>query len=306
VTDEATPRLGTLLVAGVGLIGGSFALALRQAGCVAAIVGVGRTQANLDAAQARGAIDRGFLLDDRWAREAADADLVMLAAPVSQYPALLAAVASHLGPRTLVTDAGSTKQDVMQAARAALGGAFVRFVGGHPIAGSERSGAAAADAGLFRGRQVILTPAPETLASALAKVRALWCALGANVCTLDAGRHDRLLASVSHLPHLLAFALMDELARRPDAQELLDHAGGGLRDFTRIAASSPEMWRDIALANHEALCEELDRYRASLEHIATALRTGDYATLESTFARAARARRDWAAGASFPASGEDG
>ena len=170
----------------------------------------------------------------------------------------------------------------------------------HPIAGSERSGADAADPALFRDRRVIVTPLPETDPRATARVTALWEAAGARVTALTAERHDRVLAVVSHLPHLLAFAVMDGLATRGDASELLAYAGSGLRDFTRIAASSPEMWRDIALANREALRAELEAYRASLDAAARALERGDAAALETMFTRAAAARRAWTAAASYP------
>jgi prephenate dehydrogenase len=299
-------RYAKLVVVGVGLIGGSFALALRDR--FAAIVGVGRTQANLDAAHARKAIDRGVTLAHDWAREAADADVVLLATPVAQYPGLLATLATHVGARTVVTDAGSTKRDVAAALRAALPTHLARCVPAHPIAGSEHSGAQAADAALFRDRHVIVTPLAESDPAALALVASLWQAAGARVSTLTPERHDRLLAAVSHLPHLLAFAFVDELVQRDDARELLSHAGSGFRDFTRIAASSPEMWRDIALANRDALHDELAAYRAALDRMLAALESGDAAALEDLFARASAARKAWAASSSYPRAdlpGED-
>ncbi len=244
-----------LVIVGVGLIGGSCALALRQAGRVGTVVGVGRTRANLDVAVDLGIIDRGCVLTDDWTREARDADVVLLAAPVAQFPALLAALAPAVGPDTVITDAGSTKQDVIAAARGALGGALSRFVPGHPIAGTEHTGAAAAFATLFAQRNVILTPLAETAPEATARIAALWTACGARVTTLAPDRHDAILAAVSHLPHVLAFALVGELAQRPDAATYFEHAASGFRDFTRIAAGSPEMWRDIALANRDAILE---------------------------------------------------
>jgi prephenate dehydrogenase len=299
-------RLDKLVVAGVGLIGGSFALALRAAGVVGTIVGVGRTRENLETAQARGAIDRFVTLEGDWAREAGDADLVLLAAPVAQFPALFATLAPALGPHTLLTDGGSTKQDVVAAARATLGAALPRFVPAHPIAGGERSGAAAANAQLFNERRVIVTPLPETDADAIDHVSAAWRASGAWVTRLSPERHDRVFAAVSHLPHLIAYALVDELAKRPEAAEMFAHAGSGFRDLTRIAASSSEMWRDIALANREALGVELDKYRAALDRLAVALAAGDAATLQMLFARAAQARKAWAASDAYRrASGDD-
>jgi len=295
-----------LVVVGVGLIGGSFAAALREAAEVRTVVGVGRTRVNLEQARKAGIVDRACTLDERWTAELADADVVLLATPVAQFPALLATLAPHLGAQAIVTDAGSTKQDVVAAARAALGAALPRFVPGHPVAGSEASGAAAADARLFRDREVILTPLPETSETAQGRIAALWQAAGARVTTLTPVVHDRLLATVSHLPHLVAFALVDLIARRPDADGVLAHAGSGLRDTTRIAASSPEMWRDIALANRAALRGELDALRAVLDDIATALAGGDGAALAALFDRAARARRAWSASPTYPRAGRAG
>ena len=290
--DDAR-RIAKLVVVGVGLIGGSFARALRAAGGVSEVVGVGRSAANLGHAQASGLVDRVHTLDQPWTHEARDADVVMLATPVAQYPWLLATLAPHLGPHTVVTDAGSTKQDVVAAARATLGPALARFVPGHPVAGSERSGAAAADARLFHGRQVILTPLAETNPQAQARIASLWQAVGARVTLLSAEAHDLMLATVSHLPHLLAFALVDLIARRPDAAHVLEHAGSGLRDSTRIAGSSAEMWRDIALANRVALRESLAAYRGVLGELDDALARGDDAALMATFQRASDARRAW-------------
>jgi prephenate dehydrogenase len=294
-------RLGKLVVVGTGLIGASFALAVRDR--FASIVGVGRTQPNLDTARARGAIDRGVTLARDWAREGADADVVMLATPVAQYSSLLSALAPHLAGGTVVTDAGSTKRDVVVALNAALASRLDRCVPAHPVAGSEQSGAEAADAALFRDRHVIVTPLPETDPAAQQLVTSLWQHAGARVSVLTPERHDRLLAAVSHLPHMLAFAFVDELIQRDDARELLAHAGSGFRDFTRIAASSPEMWRDIALANRDALRDELIAYRDALDRVIVALQSADVATLEDVFARASAARKAWSAAPSYPRGG---
>jgi len=294
VTASA-PRIARLVVVGVGLIGGSFALALRAAGLVDTVVGVGRGRANLDAARQLSIIDRQVQIDGDWAAELAAADLVLLAAPVAQYPALLAAMAGRLGPNTIVTDAGSTKQDVIAAARAALGGAMPRFVPGHPIAGTEHSGAAAAFATLFRERNVVLTPVGETDPVATATVAALWEACGSRVRVLDAAAHDRIFAAVSHLPHLVAFGLVEAFAARPDADDLFRFAASGFRDFTRIAASSPEMWRDIALANRDALLVEVAAFRDQLDRLAAMVAAGDGDALAAVFARARAARREWEA-----------
>ena len=232
---------------------------------------------------------------------------MLLAAPVAQFPALFSALSGHLQAHAIVTDAGSTKQNVIAAARAHLGDALPRFVPGHPIAGTEHTGARAAFATLFRDRNVVLTPLPETDPSALATVAGLWSACGAQVRELDPEVHDRIFAAVSHLPHLLAFALVDLLAARPDAGEVFRYAASGFRDFTRIAAGSPEMWRDISLANRDALLAEVDAYRAQLDRISALVAAGDGAALEAVFTRAALARRAWgsrfAATTAVPADG---
>jgi prephenate dehydrogenase len=285
--------IGKLVVVGVGLIGGSCALALKGAAAVREVVGVGRSRENLDVALGRGVVDRAFALDDDWTRELRDADVVLLSAPVAQFAALFAAMAPALGADTVVTDAGSTKQDVIAAARAALGDALPQFVPGHPIAGTEHTGAAAAFASLFEGRSVILTPLPETAPRAVARIEALWRTCGARLSTLDPARHDAVFAAVSHLPHVLAFALVAELAARDDAPMYFDHAASGFRDFTRIAAGSPEMWRDIALANREALLAEIDRYSLELAQARAWIAAADGAGLETMFARASAARRAW-------------
>jgi prephenate dehydrogenase len=289
------PRVATLAVIGVGLIGGSFALALKAAGCVGTVVGVGRGRKNLDAALARGIVDRAVALDEPWTREIAAADLVLVATPVGEYPALLKALAGCLPSHAVVTDAGSTKESVIAAARTELGTAIARFVPGHPIAGTEHSGAPAAFATLFRDRNVVLTPVAETDRAALATVASLWSACGAHVRELDPAVHDRIFAAVSHLPHVLAFALVDLLAARPDADDVFRFAASGFRDFTRIAASSPEMWRDISLANRGALGAAIDAYRAQLDTVAALIAAADGAGLEALFSRAAAARRAWGA-----------
>ena len=293
IKRDAMPVVGKLVVAGVGLIGGSLALALREAGAVTSVVGIGRSRANLDDARTRGIVDRAYLLDDRWQHELADADVVLVAAPVAQFAALFAAIAPHIGADTVVTDAGSSKQDVIAAARHAFGARFAQFVPAHPIAGGERSGAAAASAVLYRGRNVLVTPVAQTSGPALARVEAMWRATGANVSRLDAGAHDRIFAAVSHLPHILAHTLVAELASRADAEALFAQAGPGFRDFTRIAASSPEMWRDVALANREALLAEITAFSDALARVASSIADGDGAALEALFARSRDARSRW-------------
>jgi len=291
----AAPTIAKLVIVGVGLIGGSFALALKHAGTLGAVVGVGRSQANLDAARRLSIVERTFRLDENWTAELADADLVLLATPVAQMPALFAAIAPHLGPSAIVTDAGSTKQDVVASARRHLGRALHRFVPGHPIAGTEHSGASAAFPSLFREKNVVLTPLLETEAEATERVTACWTQCGAVVRMLDPARHDAIFAAVSHLPHALAFALVAELAARRDAADYFRYAASGFRDFTRLASSHPEMWRDICVANSEALRHELAAYRAELERIDALLAAGDANALARLFETARSARDAWMA-----------
>ncbi len=278
----------TLALVGTGLIGGSFALALKQAGAVREVLGVGRNPARLTLARELELIDG--MAD--W-KQAGQADCILLALPVGETEAVLRQLAPHLKPGAVVTDAGSTKANVVAAARAALGARWVDFVPGHPIAGSEQSGPGAARADLYRGKRVVLTPLPETRPEAVATVRALWEAAGAQVELLDATQHDRIFAAVSHLPHLAAYALVDELARRADGDAFFRFAASGFRDFTRIAGSSPEMWRDVALANRAALLSELDAYLDALQTLRRAVSDEDAAALLDIFSRARTAREHW-------------
>ena len=279
-----------LAIVGTGLIGGSFALALKQAGAVREVLGVGRNPARLTVARELGLIDRAV----DWP-EAGQADCILLALPVGETGAVLQQLAPHLKAGAIVTDAGSTKLNVVEAARTALGARFADFVPGHPIAGSEQSGPGAARADLYRGKRVVLTPQADTRADAVATVKALWEAAGAQVETLDAEQHDRIFAAVSHLPHLAAYALVDELAQRADGDTFFRFAASGFRDFTRIAGSSPEMWRDIALANKEAVLAELDAYLVALQTLRAAVSAEDAAALLEIFSRARAAREHWLA-----------
>lgn len=282
--------LNKVAVFGVGLIGGSFALSLKRAGVVREIVGAGRNLSTLERAKSLGIIDRVSIS----AQDAvADADLVLIAAPVAQTGAILFAIAPHLSGNTVVTDAGSTKSDVVAAAYASLGEQVFRFVPGHPIAGRESNGPDAAIPDLYQGKKVVLAALPENKASDVAVVARAWEACGAIIHKLTAQEHDRVFASVSHLPHLLAFALVDDVARKPHADLLFQYAASGFRDFTRIAGSSPEMWRDIALANQTALLEELDIYRTRLDEMRQYLANGDSGALEKIFTNAQRVRHEW-------------
>ncbi|OGA18686.1 MAG: prephenate dehydrogenase [Betaproteobacteria bacterium RIFCSPLOWO2_12_FULL_63_13] len=282
--------LRKLVVVGVGLIGGSFALALKAAGAVDHVVGVGRRETTLERARALGIIDAIGALE---ASTLSDADLVLVSVPVAQTEKVLAALAPHLRATTLVTDAGSTKHDVVAAARAALGTGIRQFVPGHPIAGTEHSGPEAAFAELFRGRNVVLTPLEENSAQDVARVRRAWENCGARVREIGVTEHDRILAAVSHLPHLLAYALVDHVTGRPGGERFISFAAGGFRDFTRIASSHSEMWRDICMANRIGLIEELDGYTVILQELRAILERGDALALQAVFERAREARNHW-------------
>lgn len=289
----ATPEFGKVVVFGTGLIGGSFALALKEAGAVEEVVGFGRTPSTLRAAQALGVIDRAGINP---AHEIPDADIVLVATPVAQMPEIFARIVPYLGPNTIVTDGGSTKGDVVAAARVAFRGHIGKFVPAHPIAGAENSGPAAARADLYRGKKVVVTALPENKDDRLDRVKRAWALCGADVYELTPEAHDRVFAAVSHLPHLLSYALVHDLAVRDDAELFFTFAASGFRDFTRIAASHPEMWRDICLANRVALLEELDRYRDQLDDMRAALAAGDGERLEEMFGIARQARREWSGG----------
>ena len=284
------PSFKKVVIFGVGLIGGSFALALRKANAVGEMVGFGRSETTLQQAMQLGIIDR---IGQDAADEAADADLILLATPVGQMAEIMARIAPYLGAHTLITDGGSTKSDVVRAVYAQLGSKAAQFVPAHPIAGAELSGAAAARADLYVGKKVVLTPLPENTPEAVARVQAAWQACGANIHRLTHAEHDAVFAAVSHLPHLLSFALVHDLAQRDNRDLLLSFAASGFRDFTRIAASSPEMWRDICLANREALLQELQLYIAELTQMSAALAAGDAARLEQTFRTARELRAGW-------------
>jgi prephenate dehydrogenase len=276
-----------LTIIGVGLIGGSLARALREVRYVREVVGYGRSLGNLQQAVELGVIDRAAV---SVADAVHGADMIVLAVPVGTMPEILQTFAPVLPERAVITDVGSVKVAVIDAARKALAARFAHFVPGHPIAGTEQSGVAASQPDLFSGRRVILTPEPETDMAAVARVQAMWTVAGAEVVTLSALEHDRLLAASSHLPHLLAYALVDMLVRRDDHRAVFDCAAGGFRDFTRIAASDPVMWRDICLANRAALLEVLRQYRDDLGGLSKAIERGDGQFLLDTFTRAKHGR----------------
>lgn len=284
------PSFKKIVIFGVGLIGGSFALALRKANVVQEVVGFGRSSATLEQAKQLGLIDR---IGKDLAREVGDADLILLATPVAQMTGIMQRIVPHLGVNTLITDGGSTKCDVVAAARQQLGAKIAQFIPAHPIAGAELSGPAAAQADLYQGKRVVLTPLPENTRESVARVRKAWELCGANVSELTAEQHDEVFAAVSHLPHLLAFTLVHDLAQRDNRELLLSFAASGFRDFTRIAASSPEMWRDISLANRDALLREIEQYAAELYKLHQALEQRDAGKLEEIFSLARKIRSNW-------------
>jgi prephenate dehydrogenase len=279
-----------LVVIGVGLIGGSVAAALRRAGRVKRVVGVGRGRGNIERALELGVIDEASA-DIGAAVQGADA--VILAVPVQQNERVLGALAKSLLAGTLVTDAGSTKQDFVAAVRRLLPSHLASTVPGHPIAGAEHTGVDAASPTLFQGKNVVLAPLPENTAQAVDRVESMWVACGARITRMSAEHHDRVFSAVSHLPHMLAYSLVHMIAGRPDARELFDFAASGFRDFTRIAGSSPEMWRDIALANKEALVADLEAYQKQVAELTARLKAADAVELERIFEAARSARSEW-------------
>ena len=279
--------INRLALIGVGLIGGSLARALRDAGHVREVIGYGRGLANLQRAVELGVADR---VETSLSTAVRDADMVVLATPVGSMAEILTAIAPYLASDAVVTDVGSVKGTIATAARAALGEKLSNFVPGHPIAGTERTGVEASFSSLFVGRRVVLTPLPETSAAAVTRVRAMWQAAGAEVVNMSVEHHDAVLAATSHLPHLLAYALVDMLARLDDSREIFAYAAGGFRDFTRIASSDPEMWRDISLANRDAIVSMLKKYRTEVDGLIKAVSAGDGEKLQTLFAHAKAAR----------------
>jgi prephenate dehydrogenase len=277
-----------LCIIGTGLIGGSLALALKRAGACAHVAGVDVYGPHLTEAMELGIIDSAHTDLTQAIR---GSDVIVVAAPLGETARILQRLAPLLDPETVVTDVGSTKQSVIEAARLALGAQCTAFVPGHPVAGTERSGPRHAFAELFVGRIAILTPVSGTGAAAVARVRAMWEAAGATVQLLDAAHHDRVLAATSHLPHVLAYALVDCLARMQEREEIFRYAAGGFADFTRIASSSPEMWRDICLANRDNLLAAVDRFGQTLGTLRGAIARGDGAAVLEAF-RLARDARD--------------
>ncbi len=280
-----------LVIFGVGLIGGSVALALKKQANAPLCVGVGRNQASLDQALALNIIDEATT---DIAAALSDAGMVLIAAPVAQTKKILQSIQPHLNRKTIVTDAGSTKTDVLAIAKEVLAEQAKQFIGGHPIAGAEKSGPTAAMDDLYIGKNVVLTPSPDNNPDDIQQVCQLWLDCGAKVIEMTAEKHDGIFAAVSHLPHLLAFALVEDMASRDNADELFQFAASGFRDFTRIAGSSPEVWRDISLANKVALLDEITTYEQALAKLKQTLAAEDSDKLQASFERASKARNDWA------------
>ncbi|SQF99817.1 bifunctional cyclohexadienyl dehydrogenase/ 3-phosphoshikimate 1-carboxyvinyltransferase [Paucimonas lemoignei] len=279
--------IGRLVVVGLGLIGGSFAKGIRESGLCGEVVGVDLDPQSRKLAVELGVVDR---CEDDLATACRRADVIQLAVPILAMERVLALLATFDLGNAVLTDVGSAKGNVVRAAKAAFGVMPASFVPGHPIAGSEQSGVEASNAQLFKRHKVILTPLPETDPAALAVVDRLWSALGADVEHMEVERHDEVLAATSHLPHLLAFGLVDSLAKRNENLEIFRYAAGGFRDFTRIAGSDPVMWHDIFLANREAVLRTLDTFQTDLDALREAMVAGDGRQLLGVFTRARVAR----------------
>ena len=282
-----TFHIRKLCIIGVGLIGGSVARALRECQCVDSIVGAGRNAANLQQAEQLGVID-AYSTDLASAVEGAD--VVLVAVPLGAMREVFVQIKSHLPPAALLTDVGSAKQSVIDTVTEVFGKLPTNFVPGHPIAGTEKSGVEASFAELFQHRRVILTPNDATNKGMTDRAKALWQACGAEVMQMAAQHHDEVLAATSHLPHMLAYALVDTLARMSDSREIFEFAAGGFRDFTRIASSDPTMWHDICLANRTELVKVMRAFCDDLQRLCEAMENGDSEFLKTTFTRAKSAR----------------
>lgn len=279
-----------LTIIGVGLIGGSFARAVRAAGCVQHITGYGRNEEHLKQALELNVID-DYSLDLKTAVD--NTDLIFIATPVGSVKRILNGIKSSLKTGVVITDAGSTKTSVINAAKDVFGFVPPFFIPGHPIAGTENSGVSASFAELYQDHRVILTPLEDSAPDALKLITCLWQAAGAHVVRMEYLHHDRVLAATSHLPHLLAFSLVNTLATVDQRQEIFDFAAGGFRDFTRIASSDPVMWQDICLANKDALLEHIDLFTQDLARLKRAIQNDDADFLQQIFLRAKRTRDDF-------------
>lgn len=281
-------------VIGCGLMGGSFALALKRAGLVKRVVGYSKSPNTTERARKLGVIDQAA---ESALLAVSGSDIVIVAVPVAATESTFRAIRHLVEPGVLVMDVGSTKRDVVDAARRALRERLASFVPAHPIAGKEVSGVEHADANLFRGRHVILTPLPQTAPALTQKATDVWASIGAQVLRMSPENHDAAFAAVSHLPHLLAFAYFNAIVHQRAGREYLQLAGPGFRDFTRIAASSPEMWRDVLLANREEVLKQSQRFRHALDAFEATLAQGNAEALELLIRHAAEGRAGWQMGA---------
>lgn len=284
---QTDTRFNRLAIIGVGLIGGSLARAVRKAGGCTEVVGCGRNTSHLEKAVSLGVIDR-FETDVAAAVEGAD--MVVVAVPLGAMASVFKQMSPHLLPDATITDVGSAKSSVIRDVRACLGERISSFVPGHPIAGTEKNGVEASFAELYEDHCVILTPLAETSPIALQRVTALWRYTGAEVIEMEAQHHDEVLAATSHLPHLLAYSLVDTLARLGQGEEIFRFAAGGFRDFTRIASSDPVMWRDICLANRDAILEILGKFTGDLAQLTQAINKGDGDFIYKVFSQAKQQR----------------
>jgi prephenate dehydrogenase len=286
-------------VIGCGLMGGSFALALKRAGLVKRVVGYSKSPSTTEKAKKLGVIDT---IAESALLAVSGSDIVLLAVPVAATEATLKAIRHLVEPGMLLMDVGSTKRDVVDAARRVLKERVVSFVPAHPIAGKEVAGVGHADATLYNGRQVILTPIPQTPLELVQKATDVWSAIGSQVLRMTPENHDAAFAAVSHLPHLLAFAYFSSVAGQPAGRDFLSLAGPGFRDFTRIAASDPTVWRDILMSNREELLKQSQRFRHSLDAMEHVLLSANGEALEDLIKAASEARSAWQMNAVKPPS----
>lgn len=280
--------INKLVIIGVGLIGGSLSLALKHAGAVKHVVGCGRNQQNLQKGVEVGVIDS---FESSISDAVKTADIVVAAVPMGAMQDVFQQINAGLNDNTIVTDVGSSKRSVVEVARQTLGERFLQFVPGHPIAGTEKSGVEAGFATLYQNRRVILTPVEETNTGFIEQVDAMWRDCGAIVEYLDVDHHDKVLAATSHLPHMLAYAMVNYLSSLNDHDEIFRYAAGGFRDFTRIASSDPVMWRDVCLSNGSALLQLIDGYKEELDMISAAIQNNDADELLKLFGKA-KSERD--------------
>jgi len=279
--------INKLCIIGVGSMGGSLARALRKNNSVKSIVGYGRNLERLNKAKELGVVDETC---SELGDAIKDADIIVLATPLGAMQKILMALKDIISSESVITDVGSSKKFVIDAAKNTFGKVPVNFVPAHPIAGTEKSGVESAKADLFEQRRVILTPQASTSSSAVETIRSMWQACGANVVEMQVEHHDEVLAATSHLPHMLAYSLVDTLARMDDQQEIFEYAAGGFRDFTRIASSDPQMWHDICVANREQLVKMLHAFNEDLQRLTQAVEQADSEYLKDTFTRAKKAR----------------